>query len=606
MSIEPISFSTALLALLWRKNPAAPADLFGLAGELAKASESGDVCVVVPERTDITAWLDSGLVGVAGSFTPLIVSQQRLYLARYHQYEARLAEQLLALAADAPPVPDAVQLAALLQTFFAKSAKSTENPNHKSDQQTDWQMVAVAAAMYQRLTVISGGPGTGKTTTLIKLLALLQITAAQPRTLSAAQPLRILLAAPTGKAAMRMQEAIRKGKAELLQKSLLTSEIAAQIPDTASTLHRLLKNKLNSVQFHHTAAQPLLLDVLVLDEASMIDLALMSKLVDALPPHGRLILLGDKDQLSSVEAGAVMGDLCAGAGLSPAFAAQLSELTGQHIEAGFSESKLGDHVMTLQKSYRFSGVIGDLARAINGGDLRKLNELLAKATTDASAPLTWYNSNPAQQAGDLIAPLLEGYADFFAAIAMFSGDATPADVFKAFDAFRVLSPIRHGAASVSRVNALIETQLTKRGLRMNDQVWYAGRPVLVPQNLYELDLYNGDIGLTLPDETGKLWVHFPSSDGDTRKVAPARLPAVETAFAMTVHKSQGSEFGHVMLLLPSPADGSAGHLSRELVYTAITRARDKVSLWGEANVIASASRKGVARQSGLALRLMAI
>ncbi|WP_027467554.1 exodeoxyribonuclease V subunit alpha [Deefgea rivuli] len=590
MSIEQLDFSTALVDLLRRKNPAAPADLLGLAAELAKASERGDVCVAVPQRTDIAAWLQSGLVGEAGSFTPLIVSQQRLYLARYHQYEARLAEQLLALAASAPPAPDAAQLTALLHTFFASSA---ENP--------DWQKVAVAAALHQRLTVISGGPGTGKTTTLIKLLALLQITAAQPPQGTSAQPLRILLAAPTGKAAMRMQEAIRKGKAELQQQGLLTAEIAAQIPDTASTLHRLLKNKLNSVQFHHTAQQPLLLDVLVLDEASMIDLALMSKLVDALPPHGRLILLGDKDQLSSVEAGAVMGDLCAGAGLSPQFAAQLSQLTGQHIEAGFSDSKLGDHVMTLQKSYRFSGVIGDLARAINSGDLRKLSTLLAKAKLEVSAPLTWYNSNPAQQGGDLIAPLMEGYADFFAAIA---SDTTPLDVFKAFDAFRVLSPIRHGAASVSRVNALIETQLVKRGLRMSDQVWYAGRPVLVPQNLYELDLYNGDIGLTLPDESGKLWVHFPNADGGTRKVAPARLPAVETAFAMTVHKSQGSEFGHVLLLLPSPADGSAGYLSRELVYTAITRARSKVSLWGEESVIASASRKGVARQSGLAQRLM--
>ncbi len=579
VSAPVIDFPSALVQLLRRKNPDAPADLLGLAGELAKASERGDVCVAIPSGTDIAAWLASGLAGEAGHFTPLIVSQQRLYLARYHQYESRLAEQLLALAADKVAAPNAQILKTHLAAFFAASQ---ENP--------DWQKVAVAAALHQRLTVISGGPGTGKTTTLVKLLALLQMTSKSA--------LHIGLAAPTGKAAMRMQEAIGKGKAELIAQGLLSSEIAAQIPDVAVTLHRLLGSRFNSVQFRHNAAQPLVLDVLVLDEASMIDLALMSKLVDALPPHGRLILLGDKDQLSSVEAGAVMGDLCAGAGLSSQFSAQLSNLTGQRIEAGFSESRLGDHVMTLQKSYRFSGVIGELARAINRGDLRKLSELLASSTQTDKAPLTWYGSNPAQQ--DLIAPIMVGFDAYFAAV---SSKARAGDVFNAFDAFRVLSPIRNGAASVSRVNSAIETQLVKRGLRSSDQVWYAGRPVLVPQNLYDLELYNGDIGLTLPDENGKLWVHFPTSDGGTRSIAPARLPAVETAFAMTVHKSQGSEFGHVLLLLPSPVDGASSLLSRELVYTAITRARNKVSLWGEESVIASASRKGVVRQSGLAQRL---
>ncbi|MBM5570402.1 MULTISPECIES: exodeoxyribonuclease V subunit alpha [Deefgea] len=579
VSAPVIDFSSALVQLLHRKNPDAPADLFGLAGELAKASERGDVCVAIPAATNLAAWLDSGLVGEAGSFTPLIASQQRLYLARYHQYESRLAEQLLALAADQVAVPDEAEIKMQLAALFATSK---ENP--------DWQQVAVAAALHQRLTVISGGPGTGKTTTLVKLLALLQMTATAP--------LQIGLAAPTGKAAMRMQEAIGKGKAELLANGVLSSDVAACIPDTAVTLHRLLGSRFNSVQFKHTATQPLVLDVLVLDEASMIDLALMSKLVDALPPHGRLILLGDKDQLSSVEAGAVMGDVCAGAGLSPQFAAQLSRITGQNITAGFSESRLGDHVMTLHKSYRFSGVIGELARAINRGELRKLSELLASSSPAESTPLTWYNGNPAQQ--DLIAPIMQGFDAYFAALAR-KADAN--ETFKAFDAFRVLSPIRNGAASVSRVNAVIEAQLVKRGWRSSDQVWYTGRPVLVPQNLYDLELYNGDIGLTLPDETGKLWVYFPAAEGGTRAIAPARLPAVETAFAMTVHKSQGSEFGHVLLLLPSPADGAGSLLSRELVYTAITRARNKVSLWGEESVIASASRKGVVRQSGLAQRL---
>ncbi|QZA79957.1 exodeoxyribonuclease V subunit alpha [Deefgea piscis] len=583
-AVEKIDFSSVLLDLLRRKNPNAPADLLGLAAQLAKASERGDVCVDIPPQTDLAAWLASGLVGEAGDFMPLIASHQRLYLARYHAYESRVALQLRALALDAPPAPDEGQLAAHLQTFFADSQ---ENP--------DWQKIAVTAALHQRLSIVSGGPGTGKTTTLIKLLTLLQI--------SSDRVLNIALAAPTGKAAMRMQAAISQGKQDLAAKGLLSAELAAQIPDQATTLHRLLGSQFNSVQFRHHAARPLVLDVLVLDEASMIDLALMSKLVDALPPQARLILLGDKDQLASVEAGAVMGDLCAESGFSPDFAAKLSRLTGQVVEPSFSASALGEHVLTLHKSYRFSGAIGALAKAINGGDLRAISTLLQSAASQAKsdAPLIWYASNPAASGQDLSVPLLAGYAPFFAAVA---ANAAPSEVFKAFDAFRVLSPVRQGAASVSRVNHLIEAQLVKQGLRMNDQVWYAGRPVLVPQNLYDLALYNGDIGLTLMDDAGKLWVHFPDSDGGTRKVAPARLPSVETAFAMTVHKSQGSEFAHVLLLLPSPSDGSASVLSRELVYTAITRARKQVSLWGEESIITSASRKGITRQSGLALRLL--
>ncbi|WP_348945172.1 exodeoxyribonuclease V subunit alpha [Chitinibacter sp. FCG-7] len=612
-----VDFASALCDLLLRQCPDAPADLLGLAGELAKASERGDVCVNVPPQADTAAWLSTGLVGEPGSFTPLIVEHQRLYLARYHAYESRLAAQLLRIACDAPTAPDEAELRIQLDRFFEENSKKADSKD--IDRQIDWQKVAVAAALHQRLTLISGGPGTGKTTTLIKLLSLLQI-------INAEQPLKIVLAAPTGKAAMRMQEAILQGKQKLSHDGLLTPEMAAQIPDTASTLHRLLGSRLNSVQFRHHAAQPLVLDVLVLDEASMIDLALMSKLVDAMPPHGRLILLGDKDQLASVEAGAVMGDLCAGAGLSPEFAAKLSRLTGQPLQAGFTESRLGEHVQTLHKSYRFSGPIADFARAINHGDIRKISELLAKAhaakqdvAQDKAYPIRWQAGNPAQQ--DIAPLIMASYAPYFAALdqyiaAVQQGGAADVlavtlAVFKAFDAFRVLSPIRHGAASVSRINALIEAQLLKQGRRMNDQLWYAGRPVLVPQNLYDLELYNGDIGLTLPDENGKLWVHFPSSDGAaagsaggaTRRISPSRLPAVESAFAMTVHKSQGSEFAHVLLLLPSPQEGRS-HLSRELVYTAITRAKTCVSIWGEEAQITAASRRGVERQSGLAERLL--
>jgi exodeoxyribonuclease V alpha subunit len=588
------AFAQAFVQLLLRQVPAAPPDLLGLALQAASATERGDVCVPIPAGTDVEAWYQTGLVGRAGDFCPLITELNRLYLARYHAYEARLAAQLRERCeAPAAGLNAAADLSAQISRLFG--APSAE---------IDWQRVAAAAALQKQLMVISGGPGTGKNTTVVRLLALFQaqqLAQGQP-------PLRIMLAAPTGKAANRMQEAIRQAR------SKLPADLRALIPDTASTLHRLLGNQANAVQFRHHAAKPLVLDVLVVDEASMIDLALMSKLLDAMPRHARLVLLGDKDQLASVEAGAVMGDLCTDAALSPAFAAQLSELTGQTIYPEFSPSIMGDHVITLQKSYRFSGVIGQLAKAINGEQSKKVFELLhdsAQASQQADTPLQWQDSNPATHSAALLAPIWAGYAPYFAAVKAFAermqqqaDDENAASVFAAFDQFRVLSPLRRGLASVEQINAQLEQSLAKRGLRLPDQAWYAGRAVLVPQNLYELNLFNGDIGITLPDASGKLWVHFLDADGQTRKVAPSRLASVETAFALTVHKSQGSEFAHVLLLLPSSESGASPLLSRELVYTAITRAKAKVTIWGEASTIRQAIAKKVERQSGLAERLL--
>ncbi|WP_373975158.1 exodeoxyribonuclease V subunit alpha [Chitinibacter sp. SCUT-21] len=604
-SAKASPFAQAFVDLLRRQCPDAPPDLFGLALHAASATERGDVCVPIPSHYALDDWFQTGLVGRAGDFTPLIAEHGRLYLARYHAYEANLAAQIRARSALpsclAMSAPD---LAAQISALFGDAGS-----------EVDWQRVAAAAALQKQLMVISGGPGTGKTTTVVRLLALFQ---AQQLAIGQA-PLKIMLAAPTGKAANRMQEAIRQAR------SKLPAQLVELIPDAASTLHRLLGFKPNTVQFRHHAGNPLALDVLVVDEASMIDLALMSKLLDALPAHARLVLLGDKDQLASVEAGAVMGDLCADVGLSPAFAAQLSDLVGQTISPEFSPSIMGDHVITLQKSYRFSGVIGQLAKAINGEQSKKVFALLQTALQDAlqdqsDAPLHWRDDNPAQAAAGLLSPVWAGYQPYLAAVKEFAarqsigegadetGDGNPdenaASVFAAFDQFRVLSPLRRGLASVEQINALLEQNLAKRGLRLPDQAWYAGRAVLVPQNLYELNLFNGDIGITLPDASGKLWVHFLDAEGQTRKVAPSRLASVETAFALTVHKSQGSEFAHVLLLLPSSESGASQLLSRELVYTAITRAKAKVTLWGEASTLRQAIAKKVERQSGLAERLL--
>ncbi len=602
------AYGQALVALLRKTCPSAPPDLLGLALQAASASERGDVCVNIPPGSDLAAWRASGAVGAPGEFCPLIAEAGRLYLARYHAYEAELAARLTALCARelAPPAG----LAAQLTQLFGPAGK-----------ELDWQRVAATAAQCKALMVISGGPGTGKTTTLVKLLALFQAGALQ----TAGTPLNIRLAAPTGKAANRMQEAIRNARSQLTDQ--LAPEVLAALPTEASTLHRLLGSRPDSVRFVHHAGHPLALDVLVVDEASMVDLALMSKLLAALPSHARLVLLGDKDQLASVEAGAVLGDLCSDVGLSPAFAAQLSALTGQPVQPEFSPSQLGDHVITLVKSYRFSGQIGQLARAINQEQIRAVFELLQPnamspaalpASLNAAPPpeLAWLAADPASSGlPELLAPLWAAYQPYLAAVANYASAQTTATlagaelpsaapVFAAFDAFRVLSPLRRGAASVEQVNALLEQQLARRGHKLPEQQWYAGRPVLIPQNLYELGLFNGDIGLTLPDASGKLWVHFLQADGSTRCVSPARLANVETAFAMTVHKSQGSEFAHVLLLLPAGEAGAGQLLSRELVYTAITRAKTRVTLWGDERSVRQAVARKVERQSGLAQRLL--
>jgi exodeoxyribonuclease V alpha subunit len=544
---------------------------------------NGDVCLVLSRWAGQRPWgegytlpplaqwrselLASQLVGAPGAFVPLIMDGERLYLARYHAYESQLAAQLLKRAADQPEVDEA-QLSASLQRLFAGNAA----------QAPDWQRLAAAQAVRRRVAVISGGPGTGKTTTVVRLLAALL---EQP----GCERLAIGLAAPTGKAATRMAEAIRNAKTSLP----VSDAIKAALPEQASTLHRLLGSRGDRPQVRHTAANPLALDVLVVDEASMVDLAMMAKLLDALPANGRLILLGDKDQLCAVEAGAVFAELCAGRGFDAAAAADLQRITGQNVPVEAPNSQLADAVLLLTHSHRFAADsgIGELARRINTGDARGTLSLLQEGRSD----LHW-QAEPTPQA--LLKRIEEGYANYLEV----AQNGEPANAFAAFNQFRLLTAQREGEYGVAGLNEALEARYQRRFKLGARERWYAGRAVMVQSNDYALGLFNGDIGIFLQGEQG-LRVWFETEDGH-RSFSTTRLPSHETAFAMTVHKSQGSEFTEVLLVLP---EHSSPLLTRSLFYTGITRAKQKVEIWALAPRISEAVSTRAERAAGLAQRL---
>lgn len=449
------------------------------------------------------------------------------------------------------------------------------------------QKLAAATAAARPFAVISGGPGTGKTTTVAKLLAILVETGLQ-----AGKAPAIRLVAPTGKAAARLTESI--GSA--LQALDLPPEWVEAIPTEAGTLHRLLGVIPGRSQFRHHAGNPLHLDLLVVDEASMVDLPMMARLLDALPSHARLILLGDKDQLASVEAGAVLGDICSfiEQGISPAQAQWLSRQTGYRLQGSPAGAPVRDSLCLLAKSWRFdqhSG-IGQLARACNSGDATAVESVWGAGFADISLH-PW-----AGEAYDaLIAQGVAGYGAYLKAAR--AGEA-PAAVFKAFNSFQILCALRDGPFGVLGLNERLELALSRAGLIARDGDWYAGRPVMVVRNDHGVGLYNGDMGLCLPDETGRLKVWFEQPDGTLRALLPSRLPPHETVYAMTIHKSQGSEFAHTVLVLP---DSPSPLLTRELVYTGITRAKARLDLYGDRALLAQAVRKKTERYSGLAERL---
>lgn len=545
---------------------------------------------------------------------PLVLDGARLYLRRYWNHERQVAAAIRERLERVQDVPD--QLGSELARLFPAGA----HPN--------WPKIACALAARGAFTVITGGPGTGKTTTVVRLLGLLQTLQLRGH----ARPLRIRLAAPTGKAAARLNASIAAQLAQLD----VDDAVRRAIPASVDTLHRLLGARPDTRRFRHDRSNPLHLDVLVIDEASMIDLEMMSAVLVALPATARLILLGDKDQLSSVEAGAVLGDLCHRADeghYDTATANWLQAITGDDIQA-FTRSDaqpLDQQVAMLRHSHRFddNSGIGRLARAVNAGDTHTANTLLTTPSTD----LAWMASashaqladmaidgNQAHLAGHADASSPCGYRHYLELLQrqrpeLHADDAAhelwARDVLQAFNRFQLLCALRHGPYGVEGLNQLLAEALHARGLIDTSLGWYEGRPVMVTRNDYSLGLANGDVGICLrmPDDRGnpRLSVAFlanaaADSAGGTRirHILPSRLGDVETVYAMTVHKSQGSEFEHTALILPAEANNI---LTRELLYTGITRARRWFSLVGDRSIIDSAITRRTRRYSGLAERL---
>ncbi|AAV83362.1 exodeoxyribonuclease V subunit alpha [Idiomarina loihiensis] len=544
--------------------------------------------------TDVEAALiQSHCVDVDGKGNqPLVLSDGKLYLRRYWQYEAFIENDLQARMSDRPVTNDDLLKSTLAKLF--------DKPDGDKAEEINWQRVACANTVRNRFSVITGGPGTGKTYTVVRLL-----TALQHQTLFLGlPPLRVSLAAPTGKAAARLTESIEselnrlRGDAKL---ATLKDALDAIKPE-GKTLHRLLGVKPNSRAFKHHADNPLRTDVVIVDEASMIDIEMMTALLKATPKNARLVLIGDKDQLASVEAGAVLGNLCEGADQghyhtetaqwlqhvadTPVLPAELIDNNG--------EQRL-QHVVKFRKSYRFHGPIADLANAINRQDNAATKQELEKAkVADEDYPVSLYEvsslDDPAFEAlvkrnlttsGSLTLHVRNN-ADTNSNVTKTANaediNKLAQEALQNLSNFQILTALREGPWGVKAVN-----QKVGEILGVNANTWYEGRPVMVTKNDYGLKLNNGDIGLTFKDpEHGHLRVAFPdqtnkSENKGVRWVLPSRLTHIETVYAMTVHKSQGSEFKHTVMVLP---DHDSPVLSKELLYTGITRAKERLSLVG--------------------------
>ncbi len=550
-------------------------DAAGLAAALVSAEVAkGHVCLDLSPAADLlhahaiappTHWAAalamSTAVTAPDGRAPLVLDGKQLYLHRYWRHETRVAEALLRLA-EPVPEPDPATLARHLHELFPGI----------DDAGLDDQALAAVLGVTRRLTIISGGPGTGKTTTVLKLIALALLLDPE---------LTIALAAPTGKAAGRLAEMLAVGK--------VPAAVRERLPHEPRTLHRLLGYNPARQSIRHDAATPLPFDLIVVDEASMVDLGLMARLVAALAPGARLVLVGDRDQLASVEAGAVLGDIClAASGFPTPVAERLEEILGAPVpRAQGTVSPLSASIVLLKHNYRFGKQgIGRLANAVVTGDAETALRLLRADT----AQLAWHPVADERRLVHELARVAETH--FKPALNAASADAALTQLNR----FRLLAAERKGAFGAEGLNARVETLL---GVPTGD-TWYRGRPVLITENDYELGLFNGDFGLAWPAEDGRLMVWMAGTGDALRAVSPARLPAHETCYALTVHKAQGSEFDRIALVLP-PRESAV--TTRELLYTAVTRARKDVELWAEETALRPAIAPRIPRASGLAARL---
>ena len=535
------------------------------------------------------AWVDglasSPLVAVGedgGNDRPLRLIGTTLYLDRYWRDERFVAADLLSRNEVAGDVDAAVLTDGLARLF--------------DGDEPDLQRFAAATSVLRRLAVIGGGPGTGKTTTVTRILVLLD---EQAEAAGVPAPL-VALAAPTGKAAARLEEAVHE-QASALEVS--ERERARLLETSASTLHRLLGRRPGSAnRFRHDRRNQLPHDVVVVDETSMVSLSIMARLLEAVRRDARLILLGDPKQLASIEAGAVLGDLVGPAAdellmRGPA-RSRLAEVARQTVPATEPPAgvAIGDGIVVLRHVHRFAGAIADLADAVRSGNAEAVLAILRADHDD----VRWLDVDAAEpDAREALAPVRQTAVAAGKRIveAARAGDA--AGAIAALGSFRLLCAHRRGPYGVATWNALVESWLANELDSFAEDAWYVGRPLLVTQNDYGLRLFNGDTGVIVAREAGQKRAVF-ERQGGLVEISPTRLDAVETVHALTIHKSQGSQADAVAVLLPDP---SSRILTRELLYTAVTRARKSMIVCGTEAAIRAALERPVAHASGLADRL---
>jgi exodeoxyribonuclease V alpha subunit len=580
-------------------------ELVGLAAAFAaRAPRLGHVCVdlatiesTANSESDTDADLDAlpwpepatwlaavSASRLAGEDRPLYLAGTSLYLNRLWLDEVQVASDLQALASAPAHGVDAVLLRRGLAQMFAENPADAD-PEHL-------QPLAAATAVLRNVSVIAGGPGTGKTTTVARVLALLDeqaVASGQPPPLAA-------LAAPTGKAAARLEDAVRAEAARMRLDDDAQRRLAAL---RGTTLHRLLGfNPGNRTRFRHDRSNPLRHDVVVVDETSMVALSMMARLLEAIRPEARLILVGDPEQLASIEAGAVLGDIVgpASSGLRVGrdARAQLESVTGFSVPgpAGGHATAIGDGVVALRHVRRHKGAIAELARAIQLGDPDAAMSVLAAGGSNTEwIPVD--TSRSGDEGTEAIRDLAvrSGRTAIEAARA---GDAREA--LRALEGFRLLCAHRRGPEGVATWTQHIQRWLVAEvGEFSLGSDWYVGRPLIITENDHALQLFNGDIGVVVKGRDRPMEAAFERG-GEVVTVSPTRLAAVDTVYAMTVHKSQGSQFGAVAFLVPG-ADSRI--LTRELLYTAVTRAQERLVLVGPETSIRAAIERPIARASGL-------
>ncbi|VFP86513.1 exodeoxyribonuclease V subunit alpha [Candidatus Erwinia haradaeae] len=507
---------------------------------------------------------------------PLVLDRERLYLYRMWYNEVIVAKFIQRK--NSSFYIDEQKTRKILDRYFGRNVYN-------------FQKISVAVALTRQIAIISGGPGTGKTTTVAKFLASVIELSATPQ--------YIKVVSVTGKSALKLSEALGHS----LKRLKVSDRILRSFPREAVTLHRLLDVHPSSQHIRFCADNPLQVDVLVVDEASMIDLSMMSFLITALPYHTRVLFLGDRDQLTSIEAGSVFSDLCYRADnyYSSSRAEQLFRLTGCKLikQIANRANLIGDMICVLTKSYRFkrSSGIGQLALAVNNGQVHCTEKILNGTFSDVCRIAIRCQADYQK----LVENCSEGYSSY---LSLLHSGAKPNQVLTAFRCFQVLCAVHNGLFGVIELNKRIENMLHQVGLISKGfpvmQKWYIGRPVMIMSNDQDMKLFNGEVGIVMEDNDHQMKVWFLLSDGSITAVQTCFLPLHDTAFAMTIHKSQGSEFDHTIVILPNQI---IPVLTRQLVYTAITRAKKKLTIYSEKLIFESAVRACVSRQSGLRDRI---